>query len=350
MGTTRLRLGALAVACAVMALGWTAPARAGTAVYPAGGGGLSGGLEGWQVTGASCNVALLCSAAGGYDGATGNPAGSLAANAEIQLNLLSLFKASFGFESPSFTVTEGGVATVHVDRRFAPGGLLDLGPQVEYTVRLVDETAATESTPVQETLSGETGWGGVDEVAGVVAGHSYRLAIGAETSSTVINALASGASSAGFDNVRLTVQSPDEGTGGGSGDGGGSGGTGSAGSAAGTGAATGTRTSIRSILRRTVLRRTVIRRNRVFAKVKCPKRLGHACRIGLRGYLGKRAVTTRRNARVGKGRGKRVVLRIKPKFRKRVAKRRWLRFKQTVRVGDKRVVLHKRIRLIRRHR
>ena len=69
-------------------------ARAATDVYPAGGSTFSGGAQGWEVTEASCNVPVLCTAAGGYDGANGNPPGSIAANTTITLNLLTLFKST----------------------------------------------------------------------------------------------------------------------------------------------------------------------------------------------------------------------------------------------------------------
>ncbi len=78
---------ALAAACLMAGL-----AQAATNVYPAKGGTFTGGPQGWLTTEASCNLAALCTAEGGYDGADGNPPGSDAANTTIALNAVGLFK------------------------------------------------------------------------------------------------------------------------------------------------------------------------------------------------------------------------------------------------------------------
>ena len=75
-------------------------------IYPAGAGTFSGGAQGWQVTDASCNVPILCSATGGYDGSDGQPPGSVAANTSILLNLVGLFKSTVTLQSPDFTVAD----------------------------------------------------------------------------------------------------------------------------------------------------------------------------------------------------------------------------------------------------
>lgn len=351
MRTSKVWLGAVVAACVVMTLGWAAPARAGTAVYPNGGSGFTGGPEGWTVTEASCNVPALCTASGGYAEGQGNPAGSLRADTNVLLNLLSLFEATVVLRSPDFVVNEGGATTLHLDRQFEPGGLLNLGPELEYSVRLIDQTAGTESTPLTETVAGATGWGGADGAASVKAGHTYALAIVATTSSTLVNLAVSGSSSARFDNVGLAVESAGA-------TGGGGGGGDSAGGGAGSGSGSGGVASLsvlqlhRLIKRSSLSNRVLVRGNkRLFVRAKCPRRLGRACRISVQGMFGKRkAVTTRRNVRVGKGARKRILLRIKPKFRAKVAKRRHLLFKQTVRVGKRKATVYKRLRLVRHNR
>jgi hypothetical protein len=343
MRTSKAWFGAVVSACLVMALGWAAPAGAGTVVYPNGGSGFTGGPEGWTVAEASCSVPLSCTASGGYSEAQGNPAGSLSADADVLLNLLSVFEATVVLQSPDFTVSRAGATTLHLDRAFQPGGLLNLGPEVAYSVRLIDRTAGTESTPLTETIAAATGWGGADGAASVKAGHTYALAITATTRSTLVNLTVSGSSSVRFDNVGLAVESADATGGGGGSTGGGVG----PGSLAGLSAP-----HLRQLIKRNSLsNRVLVRGSRLFVRAKCPKRIGRACRISVQGMFGKRkAVTTRRNVRVGKGARKRILLRIKPKFRAKVAKRGHLMFKQTVRVGTRKVTVYKRLRLIRHNR
>lgn len=74
-------------------------------------------------------VPLLCTANGAYDGTTGAPAGSFAADTNIPLNLIGAFKSEVVAESPTFTAVEGGVGLLSLSRAFAPGGLIALTPQ-----------------------------------------------------------------------------------------------------------------------------------------------------------------------------------------------------------------------------
>ena len=83
---------------------------------------------------------------GGYDGGNGNPPGSFAANTTISLNLLTLFKSTVTLQSPDFTVSRDGDATLHLDRQFAAGSLVDLAPELTYDVALLDRTADDKST------------------------------------------------------------------------------------------------------------------------------------------------------------------------------------------------------------
>jgi hypothetical protein len=54
--------------------------------------------------------------------------------------------------------------------------------------------------------------------------------------------------------------------------------------------------------------------------------------------------------RIGKGQGKRIVLRVKSKVRGKVAKRNRLLFKQTMRVGAARTTVYRNLKLVRRAR
>ena len=86
---------------------------------------------------------------------------------------------------------------------------------------------------------------------------------------------------------------------------------------------------------------------RLSVKAKCPARIGHACRVTLQGLLKKgKAATTKRVVKIAKGKTKRIVLKVKPKARGKVAPRNKLLFKETVKAGPARATLFKRLKLI----
>jgi hypothetical protein len=329
--------GGVRLAAVVLAVGALAvPAGAAAAVYPAGGGAFDGGAEGWEATEASCNVAVLCTASGGYNAEDGRPAGSLSADTNTTLNLLTLFKSTITLQSPDFTVDTGGVAAVHLERRFVQGSLVDLAPQLDYRVQLIDRSDGKRSTPISEALDTTSGWSGADGAATVKAGHTYAIAIRAVTSSTIAGTgLLSGSTSARFDNVTLTVD--------GSESGGGSGGP------AGGGPGPSLAARLATLAPATVAGPAQLRGKRLFVKARCPQRIGRACRISVLGLLKKRKpATAPRRVKVAPGKTKRVVLRVKPRARGKVAARKRLLFKVKVRAGKADATAFKRLRLIRR--
>jgi len=313
-------------------------ARAATNVYPAGGSTFTGGAQGWEATEASCNVPALCTASGGYDGSNGNPPGSIAANTNIGLNLATLFKSTVTLQSPDFTVAGAGDATLHLDRQFVSGSLLDLAPQATYGVTLIDRTAGTKSEVLTEAMPAASEFIGKDHAATVKAGHTYALSIRTETSSTVAGtALLGGTTSLRFDNVSVSVQTA------GAGDGGGGSGNGS-----GSGGSL-TDQQLRSLIGDSLIGPAILRGNRIAVKARCPARVGVACRITLRGMLSrKKAATSSRKAKVAKGKTKKFVLRIKPKGLKKVARSKRLLFKETVRAGKAKATVYKRLKLVRK--
>jgi hypothetical protein len=334
---TRSRTAALALALvAALFLLTAGQARAAADVYPAGGGTFSGGAQGWQVTDASCNVPLLCSASGGYDGSAGNPAGSIAANTSILLNLLTVFSSTVTVQSPDFTVRADGASTLHLERQFAPGNLVDLAPQTSYTVTLIDRTAGNTSVPLTESLKAGSGFVGKDAAANVVAGHSYAISIATETSSTVAGTgLLAGSTSTRFDNVSLSVQS-------GGGNGGGDGGSGNANSSPLSDQ------QLRAAIQGSLTGPATLKGRKLFVKTRCPARVGRACRVTLQGLLKKRkAATSSRVVKVAKGKSKRIALQLKPKARGKVVARKRLLFKQTVKAGKAKATVYKRLKLIR---
>jgi hypothetical protein len=329
------------VAVAAMLLLTAGQAQAATTVYPAGGSTFTGGAEGWTVKSASCNVPALCTASGGYEAGNGNPAGSLAANSNITLTLLSLFKSTVVLQSPEFTAGATGSATLRLDRQFAPGGLLALAPQVNYTVALVDTTAGTEAKPLTETVTGESGFTGKEAAVPVTSGHSYVIAITSETSSTLVGTgLLAGSTSARFDNVALSVQTPGGNGGGGNGGDGGAGGNGASGLS---------NSQLTSLIQSSLPTSAVLKGNRLFVKVKCPAKIGRACHISGQGMLTKsKTATTRRTVKVAKGKAKQIVLKVKPAAKKTVAKAKRILFRETVKAGSAKATAYSHLKLIRR--
>ena len=93
----------------------------------------------------------------------------------------------------------------------------------------------------------------------------------------------------------------------------------------------------------------VLKGNRLFVKVRCPKSIGRACRITAQGLLRKgKPVTTKRTVKVGQGKSRQVVLKVKPKFRAKVAKRKRLLVSEKVRAGETTATAYKVRKLIRR--
>jgi hypothetical protein len=324
---------AAALAAVCLAAG---PAQAATSVYPAKGGTFTGGPQGWLTTEASCNLAALCTAEGGYDGADGNPPGSYAANTTIELNAVGLFKSTITVQSPDFTVAEAGDATLHLDRQFVSGSLVDLAPEVTYTVTLLDRTSGKKTEAMEETISAASPFTGKDAAVTVKAGDTYAISVMAVTSSTVAGTgLTGGTTSLRYDNVALSVQ----GTGGG-GPGGGAGGAGGVSSQ-----------QLQSLIsgNGSLIGPAVLKGNRLTVKVRCPVKVGRTCGIGLQGLLQKRKPATAvRRAKVAKGKTKRVVLKVKPKALAKVKMRKKLLFKETVRAGKAHATVYKRLKLIHR--
>jgi hypothetical protein len=347
---TRIRRAAGICGAAVSLLLLFGAAEASAAsVYPAGGSGFSGGAEGWQVRSASCNVPILCTASGGYDGSGGSPPGSLAANTNIGVNLASLFKSTVTLQSPDFKVADSGPSTVQLDRQLAPSNsVVDLAPQLTYTVVLNDKTAGTESQPITETISGASGFVGKAGVVSVTAGHTYAISITAETSSSIVGTgLLAGNTSARFDNVSLTEGAP----GGGSGNGKGGNGKGGRGGAGGNGAGGLTDAQLLALLQanRDPAGAAAVKGKRVFVKAKCPARIGRSCRISLQGLVSKKKnATARRTSKVAKGKSKTLVLKVKPKAAMKLATSSRLLFRVTVHAGSAKATVYKRLKLIRR--
>jgi hypothetical protein len=355
MQSARRKLPAFSAAlCAAVAALCLLAVSAQAATYPPGGGAFNGGLEGWTTpVKPACNIPLmgLCTTTAGYDGENGNPAGSLAANTTILLNLGGVFKSTAVFQSPNFTASEGGAATLHVDRELASGNLLDLAPKADYVVTLIDRSTGIGSEAITDSVAGvNAAFTGKDGAATLVAGHSYAISIDAETSSSVANVGLLGSTSLRFDNVSLTVGTSGGGGGGGGNNGGNGGnGNGGGGGGAGNGANGLSDSRLLSLLQSSSGGTAVLKGNRLFVKRPCPAKIGRSCHLSIQGLLKKnKPATTKRTSKVAKGKTKQLVLKVKPKAKAKLATSKRLLFKETVKAGQAKATVYKRLKLIRR--
>jgi hypothetical protein len=337
MRSSRGRLGIVSAICsaALAAALFAAPAQAATSVYPPGAGTFTGGPQGWLTTEASCSVAVLCTAEGGYNGADGNPPGSYAVNTTIGLKVTTLTKSTVSFQSPDFGVPTAGDATLHLERQFVPGTLIDLVPEVTYTVNVFDRTTGRKTEALTETITAASPFTGKDAAVTVKAGRTYAIAVTATTSSTVAGTgLLGGTTSLRFDNVSLSVENA-----------GGSGGTGS-----GSGGALSNQ-QLQSLIsgNGSLIGPAILKGNKLSVKVRCPAKVGRTCKITLQGLLKKRKpATAPRKANVRKGKTKRIVLKVKPKALAKVKAKKKLLFKETVRAGKAHATVYKNLKLVRR--
>lgn len=343
---TRFHLTVLLGALCAVLLTASASALAATTTYPGGGSGFDGSSEGWSVGGATCTPAeLLCSSEAVYDASTGNPPGSITARTTVTLNLISLFKGTATWNSPPFTVPVESItgAEIHLDRALDPGGLVEFEPKGTYTVTLSDLTTGKSVTALSGEVEGESPFTADAAPVAVVGGHKYRLSLDTVTAqSTLALSLLSGTSNLRFDNVGLSVRS----SAGGDGKGGGEGGKNGSSSAS---SSLSDRRLFSLLSNGGTSGPAVLKGNRLFVKVGCPRKVGHACRITAQGFLRKgKPATAQRVVKVGKGKGKRVILRVKPKARQKVAKRKRLLVREKVRAGGAKATVYKSRKLIRR--
>lgn len=166
----------------------------------------------------------------------------------------------------------------------------------------------------------------------LVAGHSYAILIDSETSSSVANIGLAGSASARFDNVSVTVGNS----------GGGGGGNGGANSL--------TDSRLTTLMQSSLIGPAILKKGkRIFVKAKCPAKVGRACRVTVQGLLQKgKPATTKRTAKIAKGKTKQLVLKVKPKLKGKVAKKKSLLFKESVKAGPAKATVYKRLKLIKR--
>jgi hypothetical protein len=349
------RAAALALALiASLLLALPAFAGAATSKYPPASAarGFDDGLAGWTSSVAAegtCLAPLLCAsvtnsfeAVGGADGggfirsAYTGVAGAAAVGGT----------ATGTWESPPFTYDGAGgeeAATVGLalDRRASVDQLLAVaGNSAEYTVRLVDLSEAGEALTLipPTTLAGAHSWtavtrGSIDP-ENLSSGHDYRIQI-TSTYTSGTSVLVSG--SADYDNVVLRASDGTSGKGKG-------GGKGKAGGAL-------SEQRLEGLLREATPATAVLgdKGKRLFVRVRCPRKIGHACRTTAQGLLRKgRPATSKRTVRLRSGKSRLLALRVKPKARRQVAKRKRLLVRQKVHAGKVTATVVKGRRLVRR--
>lgn len=350
---------ALAVAATLaLTLVFATVSAAALSTYPpaAASRGFNGSAAGWTSssgTDGACLPPFLCAGVENtYQGSGGADGGGFIRSAYTGVvGVTAVGGTTSGvWESPSFTYSGagGGDATtirLSLDRRASVDQLLAVaGNSAEYAVRLIDVSKGGEALTLiaPATLAGANSWTGVSSDSinpeSLKPGHEYRIQI-TSSYTTGTGVLVTG--NADYDNVVLSASDSTGGGKKGNGKGKGSGG------GNGTGAFGSQR--LEELLRQTTPGTAVLRGKRLFVRVNCPRKIAHTCRTTAQGLLRKhRPATLKRTVRLRSGKSKLLVLRVKPKARKQVAKRKRLLVRQKVRAGKVTATIVKSRRLIRR--
>jgi len=137
---------------------------ASAAVEPGGGSTFDSNTEGWTSEVATCQgagggVGQGCSATNLHAPGVGNPAGSLQSRLFLDIGFVA-FESDFVWRSPSFRIPGDPGAEVRgaefgFDRRFDAGSLITLDPRADIEAIVVDQTAGTRTTLVDETLDSD---------------------------------------------------------------------------------------------------------------------------------------------------------------------------------------------------
>jgi hypothetical protein len=358
---TRIITAIFTTAVASLMLVLPASAGAATSKYPPSSAarGFVGGTAGWTSSSANegiCLPPVLCAGVtNSYQGSGGTDGGGFIRSAYLGVAGATAVggTTSGTWESPSFTY-EGaggeaaGAVNFSLDRRSSVDQLLGLdGNSAEYTVRLVDLSEGGEATTLiaPTTLAGADSWTSVSRGSippqSLASGHSYRIQI---TSIYITGTAVVASGNADYDNVVLTAS--DGSSGGGKG---GEGGRGKGKGGSRSGALTEQR--LLELLRQATPGTAVLNDSgkRLFVRVNCPRRIGHACRTTAQGLLRKhRPATLKQAVRLRPGKSKLVALRVKPAARQKLTTRKRLLVRQKVHAGETVATVYKSRRLVRR--
>ncbi|MGA7435755.1 MAG: hypothetical protein WBW44_09070 [Solirubrobacterales bacterium] len=299
-----------------------------------------------------CIQALTCPTVGGTYFASGGAQG--AADGYIRTTsgpttLAALLSKSIQkWQSPAFVYNgiNGDIPaslSIGLKKRSGFAALLSLGASADVSVRALNQSGGPDRTLIESMSVGNSNvWQKVPEVAlvpgSLTVGHSYRLEI--ETSVGGLAAVLPGGHVDYDDVVLSAADKSGEG-------GGGNGGNGNSGSVkpppkvipAGVG---------------------YFYKNKLFVRVKCPKRFKPRCRVNAVALTKKKrgkVMTKKVRANVKRGKFVRKGLRVKPKFRAKVqklakVKRKTLVLRMKVRSkrGKKKATVFHRLRVIQRRK
>ncbi|HEY2056591.1 MAG TPA: hypothetical protein VGH14_21870 [Solirubrobacterales bacterium] len=353
-----------------------------------------GGAEGWtagkEQTNGICLEGLTCPSVTNEFHASGGieKSGFIETKEGGLLSVGLLAESSGTWESPAFTyLGVAGQRPTKVEftlaRRAQLSNLLAMpGAQATYTVELVDKTTPAGSVVVvnSATLAGAEEWKSASTpIAPTVLekGDSYRVRI---RTSFVTPAAVVPAGGVGYDEVELTASreeaeagpSGPEGPGGSDGSNGskgsegtdgkngwnegstgskGAGGSeGNGGAKSATGAAGLTSAELRGMLGSRGLAGTAsLHKGKVVVTGTCPKGIRGGCTVRIKGLLNRHeAATLSGRAKIAEGGRHRFVVALAPGARGAVQRQQQLLVKERVRVGNARVTLYKRLKLVER--
>ena len=329
-----------AIALAVLALPGSAAAAV-TSYHPADNARIfadgAGGWQGSQSTEGTCLEQLTCPTVTttwqGSGGTRGASDGFLRTTIENTLGAESVTRGvwtSPPFEYRGVGGDQPGAVTFDVARRADLTALnTSTGSTATYTAELVNAASGVGRTIVDDaplgTIKGWTRTRRIDiDPSTLVIGRDYRIRITATFNTT---AKVFRESSVDYDDVHLRAVSGD-----GSGSGGGSGAGGAGGGGNGNGGA-------------------VLHGKRLFLRLGCLGVASHGrCKVRAVAYSkrGKKAarMTFPIERRVKAKKGKKVTLRVRPRFADELAKRKKVLIRSQLRAGDERKVKYRRYKLI----
>jgi hypothetical protein len=337
---------AVTAAClAGLLLALPAGAAAADSKYPptAAARGFDGGLAGWTSSSSNegtCLAPVLCaSIENSFQGSGGADGGGFIRSAYTGVvgAMAVAGTTTAVWQSPRFTYTGAGGSrptslSFALDRRANVDQLLAVaGNTADFSVRLVDLSEGGEAITLiaPTTLAGAASWTNVGrtlEPTDVKSGDDYRVQITTRYT-TGTGVLVSG--NADYDNVVLSAtQQKSNGKGGGE-------------------ALNAQR--LQELLRQATPATATLRGKHLLVRVRCPRKIGHACQTTAQGLLRKRRpATAKRTVSLRSGKSRLVLLAVKPKARKQVARRKRLLVRQKVRAGKVTATVVKSQRLIRR--
>ena len=209
------------VAALVGAGALVAAGGASAAVEPGGGSTFGSSADGWTSEVTTCQPnqggpGELCSATNSHDAGVGNPPGSLRSRLSLDTGIV-LFDSEFMWQSPSFRIpgepgAEISGAEFGYDRRFSAGDLINLDPEAEIDVTVVDETAGTRTELIEETLDSDDDEferaTATAETGTLTREHIHHIELHALVNTTATGSGVSGSSDVNYDNVALTIPPP----------------------------------------------------------------------------------------------------------------------------------------------